>query len=315
MRILLAGATGAIGRQLVPLLVARGHHVVGTTRTPAKAASIRQQGAEPVVLDLLDTHAVAAVVAEHRPDVIIHQATALSGGDMNMKHFDRYFAETNRLRTEGIDHLLAAGHAIGIKRFVAQSFAGWPLERSGNQIKAEDAPLDPEPMPAMRESFGAIRYLEETVAGADWTEGVVLRYGGFYGPGTSFDARGGEHVDAIRKRQFPIVGNGRGIWSFIHIADAAEATAIAAERAPRGVYHVVDDKPSPVTDWLPVVAEALGAKRPLRVPRLVGRVLAGEAAVMMMTEGRGASNAKAKRELGWTPRHRSIQETVAAWAA
>jgi nucleoside-diphosphate-sugar epimerase len=314
MKILVAGATGALGKQLVPLLVARGHEVAGMTRSTARRGLLEQLGATPVVADALDPDAVAAAVAEHRPDVIVHQLTALSGA-LDMRHFDRDLALTNRLRTEATDHLLAAGRAVGVKRFVAQSFAGWPFERRGPAVKTEDDPLDPHPAAAMRESHAAIRHLEHAVTSAAWTTGIVLRYGGFYGPGTSLDAAGGEHVELIRKRRFPVVGDGRGVWSFVHIADAAEATAIATGSGERGIYHVVDDRPIPVAEWLPAIASALGAKPPRRVPRWVGRLVAGEAATVMMTEVRGASNAKARRELGWVPSHPSLPETVAEWAA
>ena len=300
MKVLVAGATGALGRQLVPVLVSRGHHVVGLTRTPGKRALLDDLGAEPVVADALDPDAVAAVVARHEPEVIVHQATALSTG-VDLRHMDRSFEQTNRLRTAGTDHLLAAGRVVGVQRFVAQSFAGWRLDGA--------AP------PGMDDMLGAIRHLEEAVTGADWTEGIVLRYGGFYGPGTSLSPEGGEHVEAIRKRQFPIVGSGEGVWSFIHVADAAEATALAVEHGERGIYEIVDDTTAPVRVWLPAVADAVGAKPPRRVPRWVGRLLAGQAATVMMTEVSGASNAKAKRELGWTPRHPSLQEAVAEWAA
>jgi nucleoside-diphosphate-sugar epimerase len=198
-----------------------------------------------------------------------------------------------------------------VRRFVAQSFAGWPYARTGGPVKAEDDPLDPAPVDAMRSTLDAIRHLEDAVTGADWTEGIVLRYGGFYGPGTSLGP-GGEHVELVRARKFPVVGDGGGVWSLIHIEDAADATVAAIERGPRGVYNVVDDEPSPVAVWLPAVAEALGAKPPRRVPRWLGRLLAGEAATVMMTEVRGASNAKAKRELGWEPKHPSWRTGIVA---
>jgi nucleoside-diphosphate-sugar epimerase len=256
---------------------------------------------------------VARAVGETEPEVIVHQLTALAG-DPDLRHFDRYFALTNRLRTEGTDHLLAAGRAVGVHRFVIQSYAGWPFARTGGPVKTEDDPLDPTPAEGMRQSLDAIRYLEEAATGADWTEGVVLRYGGFYGPGTSFRS-GGEFVEQIRKRKFPVVGDGEGVWSFIHIEDAAEATVAAVEWGRRGIYNVVDDDPAPVREWLPAAAAAVGAKPPWHVPRLVGRLLAGETATVMMTEVRGASNAKAKRELGWQPRHPSWREGFAQEAA
>jgi nucleoside-diphosphate-sugar epimerase len=211
---------------------------------------------------------------------------------------------TNRLRTEGTDHLLAAGRAVGVERFVAQSYTSWPYARTGGAVKTEDDPLDPAPAREMRESLAAIRHLEAAVIGAEWTEGIVLRYGGFYGPGTSM-APGGEQFELVRKRRIPVVGDGGGIWSFVHVADAAEATVAAVERGRRGIYNVVDDEPAPVAVWLPALAQAIGAPKPWRVPRWVGRLLAGEAGAVMMTETRGATNAKAKRELGWQPRHAS----------
>lgn len=312
MRILVAGATGALGKQLVPRLVAGGHEVVALTRSAAKQDAIRAMGAEPVVADALDPEGVAPAVADAGPEVIVHQLTALARS-IDMRHLDRDFALTNRLRTEGTDHLLAAGCAAGVQRFVAQSFAGWPFAREGGAVKTEDDPLDPEPAAAMRRTLDAIRHLEATVTGAEWTEGIVLRYGGFYGPGTSL-AGGGEHFELIRKRKLPVVGDGGGVWSFIHIADAADATAAAIENGRRGIYNVVDDEPAPVAVWLPAAAEALGAPPPRRVPRWLGRLLAGEAATVMMTEVRGASNAKAKRELGWRPAHPSWREGFGAVA-
>jgi nucleoside-diphosphate-sugar epimerase len=311
MKVLVAGATGAIGRQLVPRLVAHGHEVTGMTRSESKAGGIRAMGATPVVADALDPDAVARAVGEAEPEVIVHELTALSES-LDLRHFDRDFAQTNRLRTEATDHLLAAGRAVGVRRFVAQSFAGWPHARVGGPVKSEDDPLDPDPLDGMRDALNAILYLEKAVTGADWTEGIVLRYGGFYGPGTSLDPEGGgEHVDAIRGRKFPIVGDGAGIWSFIHIEDAAEATLAAIEHGTRGIYNVVDDDPARVADWLPAVASSLGAGPPRHLPRWLGRLLAGEVATVMMTEVRGASNAKAKRELGWQPRHPSLRATFA----
>jgi nucleoside-diphosphate-sugar epimerase len=314
MKILLAGATGALGKQLVPRLVAHGHEVVGITRTESKLELLRELGATGVVADVLDPDQVARVVAEAEPEVIIHQVTALNR-DFDIKHFDRTFEETNRLRTEATDHLLAAGRAVGVKRFIAQSYAGWPFARTGGSVKTEDDPLDPAPAAAMRASFDAIRHVETAVTGADWTEGIVLRYGGFYGPGTSLSAEGGAQVEQIRKRRFPVVGDGGGVWSFVHIEDAAEATVAAVTRGRRGIYNVVDDDPAPVREWLPAAARAVGAPKPRHVPRWLGRIAAGEAGVVMMTEVRGASNEKAKRELGWAPRHASWRQGFAEVAA
>jgi nucleoside-diphosphate-sugar epimerase len=309
MKVLVAGATGALGRQLVPKLAARGHEVFGMTRSGSKRELIRGLGATPVVADALDPDAVAKAVAESDPEVIVHQLTALSSS-IDMRHFDRDLELTNRLRTEGTDHLLAAGRAIGVKRFVAQSFAGWPFARSGGPVKSEDDPLDPAPPHGMRRALEAIRHLEAAVTGAEWTTGIVLRYGGFYGPGTSI-APEGEHFELIRKRRFPVVGDGGGVWSFIHIEDAADATVAAVEHGSRGIYNVVDDEPAPVAEWLPAIARSVGAKPPRRVPRWLGRLLAGEVATVMMTEVRGASNAKAKRELGWRPAHPSWRGVLA----
>ena len=309
MRVFVAGATGAMGRQLVPRLLEAGHRVIGMTRTEAKAAALWDLGARPIVADALDPDQVAEAVADADPDVIVQQLTAISG--LDPRHFDREFAATNRLRTEGTDHLLSAGQAVGVRRFVAQSYAAWPYARTGGPVKSEDDPLDPSPPREMRESMAAIRHLEEAVLGAAWTQGIVLRYGAFYGPGTSL-ARDGEQFEMIRKRKFPVVGDGRGVWSFVHIADAAEATVAAVEHGTRGIYNVVDDEPAPVAEWLPALAEQLGAPKPRRVPRVVGRLFAGEAGAVMMTEMRGASNAKAKRELGWRPGHPTWREGFAA---
>jgi nucleoside-diphosphate-sugar epimerase len=314
MKILVAGATGAVGKQLVPALVARGHDVVGMTRSPGHAEAVRALGATPAVADALDPDAVARVVAEAEPEVVIHQLTALSG-TLDLRRFDESFAQTNRLRADGTDHLLAASRAVGVRRFVAQSYAGWPYARVGGPVKTEDDPLDPRPVPAMRATLDAIRHLEDAVVGADWTEGIVLRYGGLYGPETSLRADGGEHTEAIRRGRFPIVGDGAGVWSFTHVEDAAEAAVVAAERGRRGIYNIVDDEPARVSDWLPTLAAAFGGRRPWRVPRWIGRLAAGQAGVVMMTEVRGASNAKAKRDLGWQPRHASWREALAGGPA
>jgi len=312
MRILIAGATGALGMQLVPRLVAEGHEVVGISRGRRRRDALQALGATLVVADALDLDAVTRAVQDARPEVIVHQP-ALSGG-LEMRRFDRAFEQTNRLRTQGTDHLLAAGRRAGVRRFVAQSFAGWPFARTGGPVKSEDDPLDPAPLDAMRRTLEAIRHLEDAVTGADWTEGIVLRYGGFYGPGTTF-TRGGEHLELIRRRRFPVLGDGGGVWSFVHVEDAADATVAAVCRGRRGIYNVVDDDPTPVAAWLPAAAGALGAKPPRRLPRSLGRLLAGEVATVMMTEVRGASNAKAKRELEWTPGHPSWREGMREAAA
>ena len=312
MKVLVAGASGVLGRQLVPLLVERGDEVTGMTRSRSKVEMIAGLGAKAIVADALDPDAVGRAVSQARPEVIVHELTALSGS-LDMRHFDRDFAQTNRLRTEATDHLLAAGRAIGVRRFVAQSYAGWPFARTGGPVKTEDDQLDPAPADGMRETLAAIRHLEDAVIGAGWTEGIVLRYGGFYGPGTSMGP-GGEHARLIRRRKFPIVGGGTGVWSFVHVADAAQATADALARGRRGIYNIVDDEPAPVADWLPAVAATLGGKRPRSVPLWLGRLLAGEAAAVMMTEVRGASNAKAKRELGWRPGHPTWRDGFAGEA-
>jgi 2-alkyl-3-oxoalkanoate reductase len=290
MRVFVAGASGAIGSRLVPKLVQRGHEVVGSSRSPEKSDQLAALGAEPVVLDLLDPAAVGKAVSAARPEAIIHQATALSGLS-DVKNPDRSFAQTNRLRTEGTDALLAAAREAGVGRFVAQSFAGWPYAREGGQVKTEDDPLDPTPVPTMRETLDGIRHLERAAVDAG---GVALRYGGFYG------SPGDAQIELVRKRRFPIVGDGGGVWSFVHLDDAATATALALEQEATGIYNIVDDEPAPVSEWLPALAKAIDAKPPRRVPRWLARILAGEAGVALMTEIRGASNVKAKRELGWT---------------
>jgi 2-alkyl-3-oxoalkanoate reductase len=298
MRVFVAGASGAIGTRLVRQLVERGHEVIGSSRSPEKAERLRGLGVEPVVLDVLDPAAVQNAVAAARPDAIVHQATALAGLS-DFKHFDRSFAATNRLRTAGTDALLAAARESGVTRFVAQSYAGWPYAREGGPVKSEDDPLDPTPVPAMRETLAAIRHLEQSAVGAG---GIALRYGGFYG------SPGDAQLEAVRKRRFPIVGNGDGVWSFVHLDDAAAATVLALESGTTGTYNVVDDEPAPVREWLPVLAAAIGAKPPRRVPRWLARLAAGEAGVALMTESRGASNRKAKDELGWTLRHPSWRQ-------
>jgi nucleoside-diphosphate-sugar epimerase len=309
MKIFIAGATGAIGKQLVPRLLASGHDVVGMTRSESKGAALRDLGAIPVVADALDGDQVGVAVAAAEPDVIIHELTAISA--LDMRHFDRSFAATNRLRTEGTDNLLAAGRAVGAKRFIAQSYTGWPYERTGGPVKSEEDPLDPSPAKEMVQSFQAIRHVEEAVTGADWTDGIVLRYGALYGPGTSL-VPGGPEYEMVRKRKFPVVGNGAGVWSFVHVADAAEATVAAVEHGERGIYNIVDDDPAPVAVWLPELAKTIGAPKPWRVPRWLGRLMAGEAGAVMMTEVRGASNAKAKRTLGWEPQYASWRRGFAS---
>jgi nucleoside-diphosphate-sugar epimerase len=294
MRVFVAGASGAVGRRLVPMLVARGHQVTGTTSRPEGAEAIRGLGAEAVVVDGLDGVAIGEAVAKAEPDAIIHEMTSLSGTP-DFKHFDRWFALTNRLRTEGTEHLLAAAKASGVKRFVAQSFTGWSNERSGGWVKTEDDPLDPNPVKEQRETLAAIRFLERAVLDAP-LDGIVVRYGGLYGPGSSETL-----VEILNKRMFPVIGSGAGVISSTHIDDAAGGTLAAMERGRRGIYNIVDDEPTPAREFIPAIAEAVGAKPPLHVPAWLGRLFAGDVAVAMMTEGRGSSNAKAKRELDWKP--------------
>jgi 2-alkyl-3-oxoalkanoate reductase len=303
VRVFVAGATGAIGSQLVSQLAGVGHDVIGMTRSPAKSDAVRARGARPVVADALDPDSVGRAVAETEPEVIVHQLTALKGelGLRDMRNPDRFSAMTNRLRTEGTDHLLAAGRAVGIGRFIAQSIVA--ISRTGGPVKTEDDPRDPDLPAKMRSGADAIRYLEDSVCGIDWAAGLALRYGAFYGPGTGISADPDALLTrSIRKRRFPIIGDGGGIWSHVHIEDAAGATVAAVDNGGPGIYNVVDDEPAPVREWLPFLADQLGAPEPMKVPRFVVRVLAGEAAVMMMTEVRGASNAKAKRVFGWQPR-------------
>jgi nucleoside-diphosphate-sugar epimerase len=313
MKVFVAGATGVLGRELVPQLVARGHEVVGMTRSASKQDLVRGLGARSVVADALDPDAVAQAVASAEPEVIVHQLTALSGkmSIRDARHPERSFAftMTNRLRTEATDNLLAAGRAVGARRFVAQSFGAFRFARTGGPVQTEADPLDPD---SRQPGLEAILYLEQAVTMIEWGDGLALRYGGFYGPGTSTSlAPDGVMAGPIRKRRFPIVGDGGGVWSHVHIEDAATATAIAVERGQPGIYNIVDDEPAPVREWLPVLASALGAKPPRRVPRWLGRLAAGEAATAMMTDVRGASNEKAKRELGWQPRYVSWRQGFA----
>ena len=305
MKIFVAGASGALGQQLIPMLADRGHQVVGMTRTPAKTALVRELGAEPVLADGLDATAVGAAMRAAEPEVVVHQMTALA--TIDMRHVDRSFAATNKLRTVGTDLLLAAARETGARRFVAQSYAGWPYARTGGPVKTEEDPLDPSPPDGYRETLDAIKHVEATVTGSTAPAGVVLRYGGFYGPNTSVSADG-EIVAAVRKRRFPVIGGGGGVWSFVHIQDAATATVAAIEQAEPGLYNIVDDDPATVSAWLPALAEAAGAKPPMRVPAWVGRLAAGPAAATMMTEGRGASNAKARKDLDWVLRYPSWRQ-------
>jgi nucleoside-diphosphate-sugar epimerase len=306
MRVFVAGASGAIGSRLVPQLINRGHEVTGTATSSGSADRVRALGAEPLVLDLLDSEAVRKAVLEAEPGAMVHQANALA--DLkDFRNFDRSFAQTNRLRTEGTDVLLAAAREAGVRRFVAQSYASARYERVGGPVKTEDDPLDPTPVPAMRETIAAMRYLDEAVTDAG---GIALRYGTFYG------AANDGLVEPVRKRHFPIIGDGGGVSSHIHLDDAASETVLALEHDCRGVYNIVDDEPAPVREWLPVLAKVLGAKPPRHFPRWLARLFAGEALVMMGTESRGASNAKAKRELRWELRYPSWRQGFeAAYAA
>ena len=295
MRIFVAGGTGVIGQQLLPRLVTEGHQVTASTRNPARTRQLRALGAEPVILDGLDGVAVGEALARAEPQVVIHQMTALAGAGLgNLRHFDGEFAVTNQLRTAGTDHLLAGARAAGVWRFIAQSYAGWPGSRDGRRIQTEEDPLDAHPPAAQSESMAAIRHVEQAVPAAAPMEGIVLRYGSLYGLGAS-----DEFFDLLRKRRVPILGNGAGTWSFLHVTDAAGATAAAVERGAPGIYNVVDDEPATVAEWMPFLAQALGAKPPRRVPLWLGRLAAGEVGVSVMTQIRGCSNAKAKRELGW----------------
>jgi nucleoside-diphosphate-sugar epimerase len=302
MRIFVAGATGAIGTPLVRRLTARGHEVIGTYRSSGGAERVRALGAQPVWLDLLDAGAVQRAVLDATPDAIVHQATALADVNFSRK-LDRTFAATNRLRTEGTDALLAAAREAGVGRFVAQSYASLRYERRGGPVKTEEDPLDSAPLAAARETFAAMHHHDEAVVAAG---GIALRYGTFYG------AADDGLIEPVRKRQLPIVGHGGGVSSFIHLDDAAAATVLAIEDGRPGIYNVVDDEPAPVREWLPVLAEALGAKPPRRVPVWLARLFAGDVAVMMGTEVRGASNAKAKHELGWELRWPTWREGFAA---
>lgn len=307
MRIFVTGASGALGRYLVPDLVAAGHQVTATTRTPGKAAQLRAAGAEPVVLDGLDRPAVIAAVQAATPDVIVHEMTALSGM-RSLRNPDKQFAATNALRTQGTDNLLAAAAQAGVRRVIAQGYAGaGPDRAAGERLKTEEDPSDWRPIRSAAQGPAAIRHVEQAVP-REVPEGIVLRYGGFYGPGAT-DVL----LDMLRKRLVPVIGGGTGVWSFVEITDAAAATVAAIERGAPGIYNVVDDDPAPVAQWLPYLAEVAGAKPPLRVPAWLGRLLAGEFVVAQMTASRGFSNHKARKELGWVPRYPSWRDGFRAW--
>jgi nucleoside-diphosphate-sugar epimerase len=312
MRIFVAGATGAVGRPLVAALIAAGHSVVGLTRTAAKAETIRRMGAEPAVADGLDAEAIRAAVVAAEPEIIIHEMTDLTGAT-DLRHFDRAFANSNVLRTRGTDILLAAAREAGVKRFIAQSFCGWAFSRTGDAVKTETDELDPDPPEELRRTLEAIRYLERTVTGSSSPEGIVLRYGAFYGPGTGVFDR--SMLDQIRHRRVPLIGDGGGWWSFIHVDDAASATVMAIERGkPGNIYNIVDDEPVQVRQWLPALAEMLGAKPPFHLPAWIARLVTGEHMVAMMTQVRAGSNAKAKKDLGWRPANPSWREGFAVIA-
>ncbi len=303
MRVFVAGGTGVLGRRLVPRLLARGHQVTATTTSTAKLGLVARLGADGAVMDGLDAVSVGEAVAKARPDVIVHQMTAISvahAGKPDFRHFDRWFAATSRLRTEGTDHLLAAAEAAGVSHFVAQGYASWNGIRQGSWVKAEEDPLDLQAGTAAYAGMAAIGHVEDVVVKAG---GAVLRYGWFYGPGAVDDL-----VEAVRKRQFPVVGGGTGYCSWVHLDDAASATVLAVEQKVRGVFNIVDDEPASASEWLPYLAECAGAKAPMRVPVWLARPLAGEVAVVILTEGRGFSNAKARRELGWELRYPSWRQ-------
>jgi len=305
-KILVAGAGGTLGRRLVPMLVREGYDVAAMTRSADKADLLRSLGAEPVIVDGLDRPAVMAAVADTEPEAIVHEMTSLAGMT-SIRRFDRAFAQTNLLRTEGLDHLLEAARAAGVRRFVAQSFGNWNYERRGCAIKTEDDPLDPDPPAAMRETLSALRHLEDAVLREDAIDGVVLRYATLYGPGALI-GEGGAMLAQVRKRRIPIVGDGGGVWSFVHVDDAAEATVRALEPTARGIYNIADDEPARVATWLPELARAIGAKPPHHIPLWAGRIVAGEPGVSLFTRIHGASNAKARRELNWEPRYRTWRD-------
>ena len=303
MRIFVAGVTGAVGRDLVPQLIAAGHTVAGLTRSERKAEAIRRAGAQPVIADVFDASSIRQAFVSFQPEIVIHQMTGLSGMT-DLTHFDRTFAATNRLRTEGTDLLLLASRDVGVRRFIAQSYCGWTFARDGGAIKSENEALDPDPPQEMRRTLDAIEYLERAVTNSTAPEGIVLRYGGFYGPGTGALEPG--MIDQICRRRMPLLGDGAGWWSFLHVEDAASAAVAAIDRGKAGqIYNIVDDEPAQVKDWLPALAVMLGARPPLHIPAWIGRLVAGEHVVAMMTQVRAGSNDKAKRELGWRPAHPS----------
>lgn len=299
MKVFVTGGTGALGKFLLPQLLENGHEVVALTRSPAKAELIDRTGASAVIADPLDKQQLTAAVRRAEPEVIIHQLTALSNVG-NFRKLDQDFALTNRFRTEVTDTLLAAARTIGTRRFIAQSYCGWPYAKKGGPVKTEQDPLDPKPPESFTKTLAALKSLEDKMRNVSFLEGVALRYGSFYGPGNAI-GKGGSVYKAVRRRQLPIIGGGGGIWSFIHTMDAARATVAAISRGGPGIYNIVDDEPAKVAVWLPAFARAIGAKPPYKIPHWLGELLVGKAGVMMMTQIRGCSNAKAKQELGWKP--------------
>ncbi|NIK60576.1 NAD-dependent epimerase/dehydratase family protein [Kribbella shirazensis] len=306
MKVLVAGATGGLGRSLVPQLVAAGHEVTGMIRSESGAAGVRAFGADVVLADGLDAAAVHAAVESARPEVVVHQMTALRAG-VDFKHFDDSFALTNRLRIEGTDHLLAAARAAGVRRFVVQSYGGWNLQHGGSATKSEADPLDPTPVPAQRQTMAGIKHLESAVLNADGIEGVALRYANFYGP-TAALGKGGAMVELVQKRRLPIIGDGTGVWSFIHYDDAAAATVKAIESDVTGVFQIADDDPAQAAVWLPEFARILGAKPPRHIPAWLGRLAVGDVGVAAFTEIRGADNSLAKQTFDWQPGYSSWRE-------
>jgi 2-alkyl-3-oxoalkanoate reductase len=306
MEVFVAGGLGAVGRRLVPMLVEAGHQVAATTTAAERKRALFDLGATPFVMDGLDRAGVLAAVARAEPEVVVHEMTDLVDA-VDLKHFDRVFANTNRLRIEGTEHLIEAARVVGVRRMVAQSFGNWNYERTGGRVKTEEDGLDPSPPRSMRKSLGAIARLEAAVTGARDLEGIALRYGNLYGPGTGI-SENGPLVELVRRRRLPLIGDGRGIWSFVHVADAAAATVAAVEGGSPGIYNVCDDDPAAVAVWLPELAAIVGAPSPRHVPEWLGRLAAGEAVVSMFTRTRGASNAKAKEALDWRLRYPSWRD-------
>jgi len=299
VKVFVAGSTGAIGRSLLPLLIEKRHDVVALVRTPARAKDVEALGARAAVADALDPDGLRAAIRRAAPEAVIHELTSLKGVT-NFRRFDQTFALTNRFRTRTLDTMLAAARSIGVRRFIAQSYCGWPYAREGSPVKTEDDPLDPTPPASFRESLAAIRYLEDTIRQTRDIQAFALRYGNLYGPGTDISAEG-TVADLVSRRKLPLFGSGAGVWSFIHVRDAASATVAAMSRGSPGIYNVVDDEPVPVNVWLPALANALGARPPRRLPAWVGALLLGDGGLSMMTLARGGSNAKSKRELAWQP--------------